>query len=117
MYYLWPDDKDSAEFKEMSRKLSKLGINVIVTENDNSIPEMHLEINEDIFRKKTTRNAGPKNKPVKIDGRLSEITVEEARDLIRVFGREEAGKYLGISGKTLYRKLKEAEQFGWDKIF
>lgn len=112
MKYLRASETDSADFREMEPLLQRLGINIVIERG-----EMHLEINEKTLKRHMTRYAGAKPKGIKINGSLSEITLEEARELIRVFGREEAGKYLGISGKTLYRKLKEAEELGWKTIF
>ena len=102
-------DRDMETVNEI---LNKVGVHI---DRDNS--DLQITLDMDAFTAHAKRNAGRKYIPLKKDGYLIEYTVEEMRKMIKEKTAAEVAKELGISRRTLFRRLKEAKELGYTKIF
>lgn len=72
--------------------------------------ELSLEIDPRVFRQFSSRNAGRHYKPLKENGFLAHITKGEVRRRMKTETAAEIAESLGISRRTLFRRLKETER-------
>jgi transcriptional regulator of acetoin/glycerol metabolism len=79
--------------------------------------DLQLTLDMDAFTKHAKRNAGRKHIPLKKDGFLAEFSVAEMKGMIKEKTAAEVAKELGVSRRTLFRRLKEAKELGYSTIF
>jgi len=103
-------NKNDSEVMKILDQLGKIGVRVDFDENT-------IDIDLPRFRKATNRNAGRKAQSLKVDGEFKDISVEEVRLMMKRDGAEQVAKYLGISKRNLYYRLKEAEETGASFIY
>lgn len=112
MYYkivhLTYREVDKEDVKSLCELLKSVGIDSLAEESE-ADRECFLTLKWDdcVVKKKTTRRAGQKRKPIN-----EIVKVEEVRDRLKREKPEQVASSLGISKATLYRKLKRAEELG-----
>lgn len=95
------------EFEQLKRQLSAMGIDLYL-----SAGNWAAEVDTDVFYKTKTRLAGRKLKPIKKDGFIADVSVEEIEQRMAKETADEIAASLGISRSTLFRRLKFAREFG-----
>ena len=112
-------DAGTKEYQNAQAMLKKIGMTLdAVYPDDPEHPAyLKLTIDPEAYQKAMSRNAGRKQKAVRIGGEFREISVQEVRQMIREKGADETAAYLGISRRTMYNRLKEAEEIHNDTIF
>ena len=103
--------KGTDDFNRITKLLSRAGIILIVQEG-----QLSLDIDEPKLLRVITRNAGG-SKAIKIKGEYQSIKVSDVRKLMREYTAKVVAEELGISRATLYNRLKEAEENGYDELF
>lgn len=99
------------DFTRICKLLARAGINLVVEEG-----QLSLDIDEPKLLRVITRNAGG-SKAIKIKGEFQSIKVSDVRKLMKEYGSSIVAKELGISRATLYNRLKEADEKGFDELF
>ncbi|MGN1388199.1 MAG: helix-turn-helix domain-containing protein [Bulleidia sp.] len=112
-------DAGTEEYQKAAEMLKKVGVRLeAVYPDDPEHPAyLKLTIDPDAYQKAMNRNAGRKQKAVMIGGEFREISVQEVRQMIHENGADQTAAYLGISRRTMYNRLKEAEEIHNDTIF
>ena len=103
--------KGTDEYNRLTKQLKRTGVEVCV-----DYGSMFLEIDEAKLHRVITRNAGG-SKAIKIKGEYQSIKVNDVRKLMREYTAKVVAEELGISRATLYNRLKEAEENGYDELF
>ena len=97
------------EFENLNKILADVGVKIEIEELSEKYPNLEsVVIKYDIFEyeKIKARGAGRPRKRIE-----KNITVEEIRKRMQNETAEHIAEELGIGRQTLFRKLKEAEQF------
>lgn len=94
-----PTEQDREELRVLNSVLEKVGLEITIVDEVPRILAIQCRLDE--AERVLTRGAGRKRKPV------FEASVREVRDLVRMFGADEAAERLGISRSTLFRRLKQ----------
>ena len=103
--------KGTDDFNRITKLLSRAGIILMVHEG-----QLSLDIDEPKLLRVITRNAGG-SKAIRIKGEFQSIKVSDVRKLMKEYGSSIIAKELGISRATLYNRLKEADEKGFDELF
>ena len=103
-------EEQEAIVEQMNQVLAKIGgeIKVVTSEGHNGTvySTMIIGYDEDIADKVLKRNAGRR---VKSWSAAMDVTVGEARKMLETKTAEEVAKELGMSRRTLYRRLEKAD--------
>ncbi len=112
-------DAGTKEYRQAEEMLNKIGFRLEAVYPDDPEHPAYLKLSIDpvLYHKAMSRNAGRKQKAIRISGDFKEISVAEVRQMIREKGADETAAYLGISRRTMYSRLKEAEEIHNDTIF
>ncbi len=112
-------DAGTEEYHNAEEMLEKVGVRMEAIYPDDPEHPAYLKLTIDpaAYQKAMRRNAGRKQKAVMINGEFREISVAEVRQMIHEKGADETAAYLGISRRTMYNRLKEAEEIHNDTIF
>ena len=105
-----PSEFDADRFQILNELVGGLGIKFDVVEKQNT-HLLKISYDRDVVKKKVKRNAGAKRKYIS-----RSVPVAEIRSRMETETAEQIAKSLGISRPTLFRKLKYAEEWGYDYI-
>ena len=103
------------EIEKLNKILADVGVKIETEELSEEYPNLEsVVIKYDIFEyeKIKARGAGRPRKRIE-----KNITVEEIRKRMQNETAEHIAEELGISRQTLFRKLKEAEQFDFEYLY
>lgn len=106
------DDGDRKDVEKLNKVLKSFGVCVELKDFDGA-NILTFNYDTDVIRQKTTRNAGAKRK----DLNTWKVSVAEIRARMETESADDVAKSLGISRSTLFRRLKEADEFGDETIF
>lgn len=106
------EEEEEKEFEKLRELLYLLKIDCHTEYEDE---DKYLEINYDIHKvfKKLNRSSGRK----KTRMNCIALTVEEVKERIKSETAEEVAKSLGVSRRTLFRRISEAEKHGDKYIY
>lgn len=108
-------DGQEYEVKKLQKLLKPYGISVDVMERDGgNVSWKFLQIEYDLSEIKNKQTRGAGRKKIQLE---KSYTVGEIREMKQRMTGDEMAKELGISRKTLYRRLKECEGASDDKTF
>ena len=106
---------DENEIKILNKKLEKAGIKIErhTAAEAGCYSAIFLVLDEERWERETRRNAGRKPKAIKDkDGYLSSITMDEIKEKMQNMTAGEIAKELGISRRTLFRRIKLSTELG-----
>lgn len=106
-----PDEANNERLEELNQLLNSLGVKFETKESDN-FPLLAITYDPEKIRKKLSRGAGAK--PKFMD---RTVLVDDIKHRMENETADEIAKSLGVSRSTLFRKLKHAEEAGFDYIF
>ena len=92
----------------MTKALAKVGVRVKLAKNSHGDSGLIIQMDTEKFRRVTQRNAGAHRKSLFLDG--NEVTssgMNKVISMIQEIGMDETAKTLGVSRRTLYRRIKE----------
>jgi transcriptional regulator with PAS, ATPase and Fis domain len=95
------EETAAEEIEKINALLQKAGIRIV---KDSSLS---LEIDLAAYGRMTSREAGRPYKPLKENGYLAHVTKKEIRDRMKKETAQQIAVSLGISRRTLFRRLKE----------
>ena len=98
------EETETAEIEKINEVLKKAGIRIV---KDSSLC---VEIDMPVYRNMVSRKAGRPYKPLKQNGFLAHVTKKEIKERMSSETAEEIASSLGISRRTLFRRLKETEE-------
>ena len=105
-----PQESDNEGLQTLNDLLGDLGVHFVVKEWDGATL-LTIDYDPDVLNRKLKRNAGAKRKYIS-----RSVPVAEIRSRMETETAEQIAKSLGISRPTLFRKLKYAEEWGYDYI-
>lgn len=105
-------DSDHRGVEKLNTILKPLGICVELKELDRT-NILTFNYDTDVLMQKATRKAGAKRKHLN----TWKVSVAEIRARMETESADDVAKSLGISRSTLFRRLKEADEFGDETIF
>lgn len=106
-----PDEIYAEKIDVLNELVGGLGIGFEVVDRGEGDFRLKVLYDEAEVRKKIKRNAGAKRKYIS-----RSVPVAEIRSRMETETAEQIAKSLGISRPTLFRKLKYAEEWGYDYI-
>ena len=96
-------ETDRKEIDRINEMLKQTGIRIISTDS------LSLEIDPAVLRRFSSRGAGRPYKPLKENGFLAHVTKGEIKERMKKESAAEIAASLGISRRTLFRRLAETE--------
>ena len=109
------DEKTMQGLAELSEILEKVGVLVSVDRVErpgaSAYDMFRLKVNEEQYRKITTRNAGRKQNFLEKYEKYAQCTVGELKKMLNSTTKTEIARYLGCSRMTLYRIIKNIADY------
>ena len=109
-YIIRNKSEGTEEFLHVEEKLKSIGVEIRTGE------ELVLVFDEDKFNNARKRNAGRVSLGLKYQGGYGKIPLAEIKARMKEIGAAAVAKELGVSRRTLYYRIKEAEENGFDEI-
>lgn len=104
-------DYTSEDARKIISNLTKVGVNVKLQEQPYGEPFLVISMDEEVFRRVTNRYAGAQRKVLKYnEDEIERIAVSKVISMIKKIGVNETASILGMSRRTLYRRLKECRE-------
>ena len=104
-------DYTSEEAQKIISNLTKVGVSVNLKKNPYGEPFLVISMDEEVFRRVTNRYAGVQRKALRYnEDEIERIAVSKVISMIKKIGVNETANILGMSRRTLYRRLKECRE-------
>lgn len=111
------DEKTLDEVARLSEVLERVGISLHIERHENtgltsSYDMLRIKVNEEKYKKITTRYAGRKQNFIEKHKKYKACTVEELKGYLETMTKTKTAALLGCSRMTLYRMIKNIEKYG-----
>lgn len=110
------NEKTLDEMARLSEVLEKVGVSLNIeryenTELTSSHDTLHIKVNEEQYKKITTRYAGRKQNFIEMHEKYKVCTVEELKEYLSKMTKTKTAALLGCSRMTLYRVIRNIEKY------
>ena len=110
------DEKTLDEIARLSDTLEKVGVSLEMERYENtgltsSYDMLRLKVNEEQYKKVTTRHAGRKQNFIEMHEKYKACTVAELKKYLGTMTKIKIAALLGCSRMTLYRIIKNIEKY------
>ena len=103
---LAPDETKLEEVAKLNSILSKIGAEIKIVDGETDFPVLLVNCFADVADRALKRGAGRKRSYP-----AGDLLVKDVRHMVDEMGADETAVKLGISRSTLFRRLKQDEEF------
>ena len=101
-----PDETKLEEIAKLNSILRKIGAEIVIIDGDSDLPLLSVICRTAVAEKALKRGAGRKRHYP-----TGDLLVKDVRRMVDEIGADETATKLGISRSTLFRRLKQDEEF------